>query len=104
MNRDIYVYKKTEDYKVDIEEAGGFVFIHIYLDKLTPSIVKELKKVFDEGCEFYSSKGHEIISATTKSDLILRLCKIMRTPYCVKPIKHFGEDWYVVVWETVKED
>jgi len=95
-----YTYKETNNYQGTIKEAGGYVFLHLEVKKMTPSVYKEMKLLFKEVCEHFADKGHELIFSTISSPKTLKMCYKIGSPYDVKEINDYGTKYWVVAWET----
>lgn len=104
MNRVIeekhWVYKETNDYCVRIQEADGWILVHLDVYNWSPSMLKHLRQLFDKGLKEFADKGHELVFSSTLSEQTVKFCKLVKPVYEIREIDYYGTKYWVVAWET----
>jgi hypothetical protein len=96
----ISVYAQTEDYKITVQEADGWIILHLDVYKWSPSALKHGRKLFGTMLKEYAELGHELVFSSTLSPQTVKFCKMLHPVYEVKEDTYYDQPYWVVAWET----
>jgi len=92
-----YIYFEDEDMKVEVQEEGGYIFLHMSAEKWNKKILRTIREVVDRLVEDLKSEGHEWAFATSEDEKSVKFWNIVKPCYT---IKKFGpnEEYWIGAW------
>jgi len=94
----LYTFYKSDNLHMQIEEGGGFVFLHLDVREYSKESLKEIKSVVDTAAETFKGKGHDRIFAFSREEKSVRFWNLIRK---CSSVTKFGEsnECFLGHWE-----
>lgn len=95
-----WVYAQTDDYYITVQEADGWIILHLDVYNWSPSMLKHLRALFEKMLKEFADLGHELVFSSTLHEKTVKFCKLLRPVYEVKEGNYYDDKYWVVAWET----
>ena len=81
---------EREGYSLDVTKEGGYIFLHIHLDKVTPKKIRDVRVLVEELKASFLEEGHDVVFATTPNRNILKMWQMIEPCYQIVPLEDSG--------------
>ena len=78
MEHNLYIHMDNDRFKLSLNEAGGFVFLHMEMKDWSTNTLKELKEGVESFMSELNNKGHDIVFATTDDEKTLKFWQMIK--------------------------
>jgi len=97
-----YTYKKTPEYQLKVQEAGGFIFLHMEVEVWNKGVLSELRELSPEVLTHFRELGHDVIFTTSIHKKSLKFWRLIRPWYTLQELGSGGQGW-IGAWLTEEE-
>lgn len=97
-----FTYFEDDDIVVTLQNLEGHIFVHLGLDKLTPSRLKKLREGFDLLLNILYEKDVDIVHAAGDNPKSIKLWQMVKPCWRLDEVKE-NPGTFVGCWITEKE-
>lgn len=95
----VTTYDETEDYRVQFQEAGDFIFVHVDFYNWSPSIYKEMVSKSPEMFDAIRDKGYALAFTYSDDKKFIKLWNKIKTCAEIKPFYKEEKEYYLGAWD-----
>lgn len=93
-----FIFYKDDQCSVELENLEGFIFVHLSLNKLSPSLLKKLRQGFKDVRAYAHTHGVQLLFAMGEDVTRIKLWQKIHPLYDLRQVAETGV--FVGAWDT----
>lgn len=95
---DLFTYYKDEDVRIQFQNLGGYIFMHLDVYNWSPSVLKKLRKGFSELRVKFQEEKVDLVFATGDNQHSIKLWGLVHPLYEVHEVPE-SPGYFVGSWD-----